>query len=37
MTRNGSPATPVYDPNLGVTLYWGILPECHLVPSVATD
>jgi hypothetical protein len=27
-TKNGTPSTPVYDSNLGATLYWGLLPEC---------
>ncbi len=27
-TRAGTPAVPVADPDLGVTLFWGILPEC---------
>jgi hypothetical protein len=27
-TKNGSPASPVYDSNLGATLYWGLLPDC---------
>jgi hypothetical protein len=33
MTRNGTPATPVYDANLGATLYWGILPGCNDINS----
>ncbi len=27
-TKDGSPAVPVTDPNLGVTLFWGLLPDC---------
>jgi hypothetical protein len=27
-TKDGSPAVPVYDANLGATLYWGLLPDC---------
>ncbi len=27
-TKDGSPATPVFDSNLGATLYWGLLPDC---------
>ena len=27
-TKDGSPAVPVSDSNLGVTLYWGLLPDC---------
>ena len=30
-TKSGSPATPVYDPNLDATLYWGLLPDCQYV------
>ena len=33
MTKNGTPATPVYDANLGATLYWGILPGCNDINS----
>jgi hypothetical protein len=32
-TRSGAPAIPVYDPSLGATLYWGILPGCNDVNS----
>ncbi len=32
-TKNGTPAVPVYDSNLGATLYWGLLPECHGTPT----
>jgi hypothetical protein len=28
MTKDGTPAVPVYDSNLGATLYWGLLPDC---------
>ncbi len=28
MTKYGAPATPVYDANLGATVYWGLLPDC---------
>ena len=28
LTKGGTPAIPVFDPNLGATLYWGLLPEC---------
>ena len=31
-TMDGSPATPVADSNLGVTLFWGQLRQCLLVP-----
>jgi hypothetical protein len=31
-TKDGSPAVPVADPNLGVTQYWGLLRDCLLVP-----
>ena len=31
-TKDGSPAIPVADPDLGVTRYWGLLRECLLVP-----
>jgi hypothetical protein len=30
-TGNGTPATPVYDANLGATLYWGLVPDCQYV------
>jgi hypothetical protein len=32
MTKDGSPAVPVTDPNLGVTQYWGLLRQCLFVP-----
>ncbi len=32
ITKNGSRAVPVADPNLGVTQFWGLLRECLLVP-----
>jgi hypothetical protein len=28
MTKDGTPAVPVYDSNLNATLYWGLLPDC---------
>ncbi len=31
-TKDGSPAIPVADPNLGVTQYWGLLRQCLFVP-----
>ncbi len=31
-TKFLKPSTPVADPNLGVTLFWGLLPNCLLVP-----
>ncbi len=31
-TKNGSPATPVADSDLGVTLFWGLLRQCFFVP-----
>jgi len=31
-TKDGSPAIPVPDPNLGVTLFWGTLRQCLFVP-----
>ncbi len=27
-TKSGAPSTPVFDSNLGATLYWGLLPDC---------
>lgn len=27
-TKDGTPATPVADPVLGVTLFWGLVPDC---------
>jgi hypothetical protein len=27
-TKSGAPSTPVYDADLGATLYWGLLPDC---------
>jgi hypothetical protein len=27
-TKNGTPAVPVFDPVLGVTLFWGVAPDC---------
>jgi hypothetical protein len=32
-TKNGSPSVPVYDSNLGATLYWGLLPDCPKTPT----
>jgi hypothetical protein len=35
-TKSGSPSTPVYDADLGATLYWGLLPDCpYVTASVA--
>ncbi len=31
-TKDGSPAVPIPDPNLGVTLFWGSLRQCFFVP-----
>jgi hypothetical protein len=27
-TKSGAPSVPVFDSNLGATLYWGLLPNC---------
>jgi len=32
-TKSGAPSTPVYDSNLGATLYWGLLPDCPKTPT----
>jgi hypothetical protein len=32
-TKSGSPAVPVFDSNLGATLYWGLLPDCPKTPT----
>ena len=32
VTKDGSPAVPVADPNLGVTQFWGLTRECLFVP-----
>jgi hypothetical protein len=32
-TKDGSPSVPVYDSNLGATLYWGLLPDCPKTPT----
>ncbi|HZR93487.1 MAG TPA: hypothetical protein VFA44_13890 [Gaiellaceae bacterium] len=32
-TKDGTPAVGVFDPNLGVTLFWGILPDCPKTPT----
>lgn len=32
-TKDGSPAVPVFDSDLGVTLYWGLLPNCPKTPT----
>lgn len=32
-TKNGTPSTPVYDPDLGATLFWGLLPDCPVKGS----
>jgi hypothetical protein len=32
-TKSGSAAVAVADPNLGVTLFWGILPDCPKNPT----